>query len=186
MRQAQVVARANGGIMLKALYAIPLALITLHRSSIGVRQEGDVLSRLTPPAGVLPASCKPLPALGKDALYGRNPTVVTDTPSISIVHMYAMAAGVAADRPAAAAYAAFYREDGGSPQIGVYALRFNRDLTTAETDAFKANRNMGGASALRLVKGPVAVFAFSNARPDAPDKGCYEALRKHIETVEFK
>lgn len=172
--------------MLKALYAIPLALITLQLSGVGNRQDGEVLSRLTPPAGVLPPSCKALPALGKDALYGRNPTIVTDTPSIAIVHMYAMAAGVAPDRPATAAYAAFYREEGGSPQIGVYALRFNRDLTSAESDAFKANRNMGGATALRLVKGPIAVFAFSNARPDAPDKGCYEALRKHIETVEFK
>jgi hypothetical protein len=162
------------------------ALFTTGARSRVVAQQSEVLQLLTPPQGVLPATCKLRPALGKGDLYGHNPAIVTDTASLSIVHMFATAKGMIAERPVAAGYTASYREEGGSPRIDVYALRFTRELTTAQADTFKNNRYVGGANALRRVNGSVAILAYSNARPDAPDKGCYDALRKHLETVDVK
>jgi hypothetical protein len=149
-------------------------------------QQSEVLQLLTPPAGVLPANCKLRPALGKGDLYGHNPAIVTDTASLSIVYMFATASGMTAEKPVAAGYTASYQEEGGSPRIDVYALRFARELTTAQADTFKNNRYPASATALRRVNGAVAILAYSNARPDAPDKGCYAALRNHLETVDVK
>ncbi len=165
----------------------PLACVLLLGAGvqIGLSQEAEVLLRLTPPAGTLPATCRLRPALGKDGLYGRNPAVVTDSASLSIVHMYATGGGMVAERPVAAGYSAVYSEEAGSPQIGVYALRFTREQTPAEAEAFQKSYG-GGTTVFRIVKGPVAIYAYTNARPDAPDRGCFAALRKHLETVELK
>jgi hypothetical protein len=174
--------------MLKFGAVVPIACALLLAANVGgnqISQEVEILQRLTPPAAALPANCKLRPAVGKDALYGHNPAVVTDSGSISIVHMYATGGGMSAERPVAAAYAAAYSEEGGSPQIGVYALRFRRDLTAPETETFKKSYG-GGSTVFRLVKGAVAIYAYTNARRDAPDRGCFDALKKHLETVELK
>jgi hypothetical protein len=82
-------------------------------------------------------------------------------------------------------YAAFYREEGGSPEIGVYALRFKKPLTNQEAQRFRAGVH-GGPSALRVIKGSVAIFAWSDAREDAKDLGCFEVVRQHLEKAELK
>jgi hypothetical protein len=152
---------------------------------LSAAQEPEPLARLTPPAGTLPAGCALRPVLGglKDPLYGHNPAIVSDSLSLAVVHMFAAGAGITAEKPVAAAYSAFYKEEGGSPQLGVYAIRYRRDLTTAEADAFKAVKFTTSSSPLRVVKGPLAIYLYSNSRPDAQDKGCYDALKKHIESV---
>ncbi|MEX2281138.1 MAG: hypothetical protein WEE89_01495 [Gemmatimonadota bacterium] len=174
--------------MLKTGAAVSIACAMVLAANLrgnAMSQEADILQRLTPPPTALPASCRLRPAIGKDALYGHNPAIVTDSVSISIVHMYATGAGVAAERPVAAGYTASYLEEGGSPQIGVYALRFRRDLTTPETETFQKSYG-GGSTVFRLVKGAVAIYAYTNARRDAPDRGCFDALKKHLEAVDLK
>lgn len=73
-----------------------------------------------------------------------------------------------------------YREEGGSPEIVVVALRM---------------KNMPASAALkpplppsqgRVIKGSTAIFYWSDGRADAPDRGCFDVLRRHIESVEFR
>jgi thiazole synthase len=67
----------------------------------------------------------------------------------------------------------------GSPEIGVYALRMKK-LPAAELNA-GLPRGQG-----RLIKGRIAIFFWSDARADAPDRGCFDVVRRHIEAVDFR
>jgi hypothetical protein len=67
----------------------------------------------------------------------------------------------------------------------VYALRFKKPLTDREAQRFRASGG-GGPSRLRLIKGSVAIFAWSDARANAPDLGCFDVVRQHLEKVVLK
>ena len=79
-----------------------------------------------------------------------------------------------------AGYAATYQEQGGSPEIGVYALRMKKLPAAAELNA-GLPPGQG-----RLIKGRIAIFFWSDARADAPDRGCFDVVRRHIEAVDFR
>ena len=101
------------------------------------------LERLTVPAAALPAHCRLSPPVGRGFL--TNPAVVTDAKLLGFMHMLVIGrmpgdaaatgrGGQAADQTfdeitaargadVEVGYAARYQEQGGSPEIGVYALR---------------------------------------------------------------
>ena len=79
-----------------------------------------------------------------------------------------------------AGYAATYQEQGGSPEIGVYALRMKTLPAAAELKVGMT------PSQRRIIKGPIAIFFWSDARADAPDRGCFDVVRRHIEAVDFR
>jgi hypothetical protein len=156
------------------------------------------LERLTVPGAALPANCRPSPPGG---MFSTNPSVVTDPRRLGIMHglVFGMspdlekaikAAGrteavnlVAESLAASAAdveagYAASYQEQGGSPEIGVFALLMKK--LPAEGASAAQPRSA------RIIKGPVAIFYWSDARPDAPDLGCLDVVRRHIESVDFR
>jgi hypothetical protein len=82
-------------------------------------------------------------------------------------------------------YAAFYREEGGSREIGVYAIRLKTPLTDAEAQRFRASQGAAGPRAQKI-KGTVAVLAWSDGRVDAPDRGCWDVVRRHLEQVDVE
>ena len=102
---------------MRSIASAAIGVCTFGVASVSA-QEAEILSRLTPDAASLPAGCRPSPIRGTGPFAGHNPTVVTDPASIALVHMFTTGADVTAERPVAAGYAAFYREEGGSPQIG--------------------------------------------------------------------
>jgi hypothetical protein len=76
-------------------------------------------------------------------------------------------------------YAAFYREEGGPPEIGVYVIRLKKPLPEEGAQRFRASQGAAGPRALRIAKGTVAVFAWSDGRVDAPDRPLMPRLRLH-------
>lgn len=157
------------------------------------------LERLTVPAAALPANCKPR---GPNKMFGSNPAVVTDSAALGF--MYALVFGAGSDdapasgrvspsdarRQAAdwlaartadveAGYAASYEEQGGSPEIGVYALRMKKMPVVDGTST-------GSPSGTRIIRGSVAILYWSDARAGAPDRGGLDVVRRHIESVDFR
>jgi hypothetical protein len=78
-----------------------------------------------------------------------------------------------------AGYAAAYEEKGGSPEIGVFALRMKKMPVADGTSA-------GRSTSARIIRGPVAIFYWSDATAETPDRGCLDAVRRHIESVDFR
>jgi hypothetical protein len=131
-------------------------------------------------------------------LFSTNPSVVTDPRVLGLMHglVFGVTPGDANQagrgrqsgpgRPAdddlsaraaevVIGYAAAYEETGGSPEIGVFALLMKTPQGTGR-----------GAPGARVIKGPVAIFIWSDATPQAPDRGCVDVIRRHIESVEFR
>jgi hypothetical protein len=163
------------------------------------RQAPDPLARLTAPAEVLPSGCRLTPT----GPFGSNPAVTTDAKALLLIYGWVIGETQPAtgrDHPPAVAerwtneavarvdagYAAFYREEGGSPQIGVYGLRLKNPPGAIEAERFRALKGAGGPTALRRVVGSVMIFAWSNGRPDAPDRGCWDVVRRHLEQVDLR
>ena len=163
------------------------------------------LERLTVPAAALPANCHLRPTTGRGMLAGAfrtNPAVVTDAKILGFMHILVlgMMPGEAAvtgrggqadaqkfdeiiaarSAEVEAGYAAAYQEQDGSPEIGVYALRMKKLPAAAELNAGLTPGQR------RIIKGPVAIFYWSDARADAPDRGCFDVVRRHIEAVDFR
>ena len=132
-----------------------------------------------------------------------NPTVVTDAKILGFMHMsvFGMMPGDAAatgrggqadvqtfdeiiaarSAEVEAGYVAAYQEQDGSPEIGVYALWMKK------LPAAAAELNAGLAPGQRrIIKGAVGIFYWSDARADAPDRGCFDVVRRHIEAVNFR
>jgi hypothetical protein len=78
-----------------------------------------------------------------------------------------------------AGYASAYEEEGGSPEIGVFALRM-KQISDEERSGLSHPPGKG------IIKGPVAIYYWSDARADAPDRGCLDVVRQHIESLEFR
>jgi hypothetical protein len=78
-----------------------------------------------------------------------------------------------------AGYAAAYEEQGGSPEIGVYALRMKKMPVTD-------GASTPSPSSVRIISGSVAILSWSDAREGAPDRGCLDVVRRHIESVDFR
>jgi hypothetical protein len=74
-------------------------------------------------------------------------------------------------------YAASYQEMGGSPEIGVFALRL-KDPSAAP------NMPVTVPSAQRITRGSVIIFSWSDAHAGAPDRGCVNVIRRHVESVD--
>ena len=155
------------------------------------------LERLTVPAAALPANCRPrLPG----GMFAANPSIVTDPRVLGLMHglVFSIAPGSgdapkrggSADVPSdpdslvaraadvEAGYAAAYEEQGGSPEIGVFALLMKK--MPAQGSSVAPSR------AARIIKGQVAIFYWSDATPNAPDLGCIEVVRRHIDSVDFR
>jgi hypothetical protein len=171
-------------------------------------QVRDTLKRPTVPNDVLPNGCRLTPK----SLFDSNPAIVTDAKALELIYGFVYVAFRAPqlggrlrrgpgpgtskeeferlikDGSAAveSGYAAFYQEEGGSPEIGVYALSFKKPLAESVAQQFRAPQGDGGPSALRIAKDSVAVFAWSDGRPDAPDRGCWDVIRRHLEQLDVK
>ena len=156
------------------------------------------LERLTVPAAALPANCKPGAPGG---MFGSNPAVITDPRVLGPMYALIFSAGsddAASGRPSPSdarrqgadvlaaraadvevGYAATYEEQGGSPEIGVFALRMKKMPVTD-------GASTGGSSSARIISGPVAIFYWSDASKGAPDRGCLDVVRRHIGSVDFR
>jgi len=196
--------------------AIHLVAALVILGGVACTQARDTLDRLTVPPGLLPTGCKLRPSrsdgpfrsnpatgtdsvtLGFIAMFFRPLSLATEAEESAARAAEAAATGpeerraaferLMAQRASAveSGYAAFYREEGGSPEIGVYALRFKKPLPELEAERFRTGSGAGGPTALRIAKGSVAIFAWSDARQDAPDRGCFEVVRRHIEQAEVE
>jgi hypothetical protein len=134
-------------------------------------------------------------------MFSTNPSVVTDPRVLGLMHSLVFGVtpgntnqagrgrqsgpGRPADDDLSAraaevviGYAAAYEETGGSPEIGVFALLMKTPPAPQDTRT--------GAPGARVIKGAVAIFYWSDATPQAPDRGCVDVIRRHIESVEFR
>ena len=177
-------------------YAVLVATIGASRQSAGQASSGSPpaadLEQLTVPAAALPVNChlRPTPR----GMFRTNPAVVTEPSVLGFMHtlvfgMMPEDAAIGRARPAdvtnlmaaragdvEAGYAATYEEQGGSPEIGVYALRM-KNMPAPE------RLKVVDPPAARIIKGSTAIFYWSDARADAADRGCFDAVRRHIEAV---
>jgi hypothetical protein len=153
------------------------------------------LERLTVPVAALPGNCHLRPIRG--GMFRTNPAVVTEPNVLAFMHtlvfgMMPEDAAIGRARPGdvtnlmaaraadvEAGYAAAYEEQGGSPEIGVYALRMKNMPPPERLKAVDP-------PAARIMKGSIAIFYWSDARADAPDGGCLDAVRRHIEAVDVR
>ena len=191
---------ANG--RLKVMMNVVRAFVVLFVAGLpvtafgGTQQPGDELARLTVPAARLPANCRLNPNPG--GFQPTNPAIVSNPAILGFMHSLIFPSPAetapapssertklfvdsASARAAAVdvGYAASYQEAGGSPEIGVFALRL-KDPSAAP--AMPASV----PSAKRIARGPVVIFSWSDSTPAAPDLGCVDVVRRHIKSVEFR
>ena len=188
--------RANRQMKLVMNIARATVLVFVAGLSVSAQQTGDELVRLTVPAAALPANCRLNPNPG--GFQPTNPAIVSNPAILGFMHSLIFPSpdetapppasaraklfvGSASARAAAVevGYAASYQETGGSPEIGVFALRL-KDPSAAP----KVPTDI--RSAKRIARGPVVIFSWSDASPVAPDLGCVDVIRRHIEKVDFK
>jgi hypothetical protein len=160
------------------------------------QQAGEDLARLTVPVDSLPANCRLNPNPG--GFQPTNPAIVSNPAVLGFMHSLIFPSpgetpppptsgrakvfvGSASARAAAVevGYAASYQEAGGSPEIGVFALRL-KDPSAAPAAP------PGVPSGKRITSGPVVIFSWSDAKPGAADLGCLDVVRRHIARVAFK
>ena len=128
--------------------------------------------------------------LSNGPLFQTTPALVTDPFVLGFMH--SLVFGVSSGPPPAsdaaiaaravnveAGYAAAYEEQDGSPEIGVFALRMKKP---ASEEPAVATAGRGG----RIIKGRVAIFYWSDAIGNRPDRGCLDVVRRHIESINFK
>ena len=166
------------------------------------REPAHPLLRLTAPPHVLPEGCRLAPKSGFESVRA-NPAILTDPKKLGFMHVLVMGSDKAlddasqiplgeehertverlmAERGATVevAYAAWYEEGNGSRSIGVYALRFRQPLAGGVVDNILRANTIHGRGTLRIFTKSVAVFAWANAKEDAPDLGCLDAVRQHL------
>jgi hypothetical protein len=184
-----------------------IAVISLAGAGLGAGAQAPTsraglasdLERLTVPAAALPANCKPRAPGG---MFDANPAVVTDPRILGPMHALIFGAGsgdaaapgraspsdarsqgaeVLAARAADVeiGYAAAYEEQGGSPEIGVFALRMKK-MPVSD------GATTGSPSSGRIIRGSVAIFYWSDATASAHYRGCLDVVRQHIGSVEFR
>lgn len=182
-----------------------IAVVSLAGAGLGAQAPtpraglASDLERLTVPAAALPANCKPR---GPNKMFVSNPAFVTDPRLLGLMYVLVFGAGsddaAASGRPSPsdarrqgaefiaaraadveAGYAAAYEEQGGSPEIGVFALRMKKMPVTD-------GASTGSPSSARIISGSVAIFYWSDAREGAPDRGCLDVVRRHIGSVDFR
>jgi hypothetical protein len=166
-----------------------LALVQTREQIDGV----SGLEQLTVPPDRLPPGCQLRPA-GDGAfggMFGPNPANIKD-PDARLGLSWHLRVRDAFERETLAlaeavesAYAASYREKGGSPEIGVYAVRLKKPLSDPQARQFLV-QDGARANARRILKGSVAIYVWSDARADARDLGCFEVVRDHIEKTAVK
>jgi len=110
---------------------------------------------------------------GSDGAAGSGPVSPTDA------RRQAAALGAARAADIEAGYVASYEEQGGSPEIGVFALLMKKMPVADGTST-------GSPSGRRIISGSVAIFYWSDATEGAPDRGCLDVVRRHIESVDFR
>jgi hypothetical protein len=181
--------------MINVVSAMAVVFGTGLSVTVSAQPAGDDLARLTVVPTALPANCRLNPNPG--GFQPTNPAIVTNPAILGFMHSVIFPSGETTAPPtsgraklfvgsasarAAAVevgYAASYQEAGGSPEIGVFALRLkDPSATPAVTPTVP--------SAKRITSGPVVIFSWSDATPGAPDLGCLDVVRRHIERVEFK
>ena len=160
-------------------------LIAAQNAAAG--QGASDLTRLTVPASELPANCRLIP--GPRGFLETNPAVVTDQERLGFIH--ALLFGGSKSIPpadlrargaqAVVAYAAAYEEKGGSHEIGVYALRMKDPAAANATRATPA-----AGRVLNLTKGSVAIFSWADLAPSQKDLGCFDVIKRHMESVQLK
>jgi hypothetical protein len=167
------------------------------------REPPHPLLRLTAPPHKLPEGCRLAPKSGLEA-HKANPMLLTEPRDFGFIHLLIVGSDEALDdvfqRPYAeeyertverlmaerttnvdAAYAAWYEEGDGSRSIGVYALRFRRPLTDAAVNDIVRNDPNRGLAGLWIVTHSAAIVAWTNAKEGAPDLGCFNAVRQHLQ-----
>jgi hypothetical protein len=161
------------------------------------QQSGEDLLRLTVPASALPAGCSLNPNPG--GFLPTNPAIVTNPAILGFMHglVFGPAPGETAvpsptpermkvmvgSMSARAAqvevgYAATYREDDGSHEIGVFALRM-KDLAAVQAYA-------GSGAGTRITKGTTVIFHWADTRPGVKARGCRDVVHRHLEGVGLK
>ena len=161
--------------------------------AVSAQQTGDDLERLTVPDALLPANCRLNPNPG--GFQPTNPAIVRNPAILGFMHALIFPSpgaspaserarlfvGSASARAAAVevGYAASYLETGGSPEIGVFALRL-KDPSAAP------DLPVTVPSARRITRGSVIIFSWSDANAGAPDRGCVNGIRRHLESVDVK
>ena len=164
--------------------------------TVSARQTGDDLARLTVPVAALPANCRLNANPG--GFQPTNPAIVRNPAILGFMHSLIFpSSGESTPSPAsergslfvgsvsarAAAvdvgYAASYQETGGSPEIGVFALRL-KDPSAAPSVPVTV------PSAQRITKGSVVIFSWSDAHAGSPDLGCVNVVRRHLARVEVR
>lgn len=163
---------------------------------ISAQRAGEDLARLTVPASKLPANCRLKPSPG--GFIATNPGIVIDPTTLGFIHSLIFgpmpgepdrapappaSAGDKALADAMAArganvevgYAAAYEETGGSPEIGVFALRLKAPPAVPIR-----------AAARTIAKGSVVIFYWSDAQAGSPDLGCVGVVRRHLDTVDLR
>lgn len=187
---------ANRRMTLNVRRAIVVLFVIGLSMTVSAQQAGDDLARLTVPAASLPANCRLNPNPGgfqpTNPAIVRNPAILgfmhslifpspgesTPTPASERARLFV---GSASARAAAVevGYAASYQETGGSPEIGVFALRL-KDPSAAPDMPFNV------PSAQRITRGSVVIFSWSDADAGAPDRGCVNVVRRHVESVDVR
>ena len=175
--------------------AIAAVLVGLPLA-VSAQQTSDDLERLTVPDASLPANCRLNPNPG--GFQPTNPAIVRNPAILGFMHALIFPSpgestpspaserarlfvGSASARAAAVevGYAASYLETGGSPEIGVFALRLKDPSAAPDVPVTVP-------SARRITRGSVIIFSWSDANAGAPDRGCVNAIRRHLESVDVK
>ncbi len=171
-----------------------VAMLAGISMTVSAQQAGDDLAPLTVPAASLPANCRLNANPG--GFQPTNPAIVRNPAILGFMHSLIFPSsgestpspaserarlfvGSASARAAAVdvGYAASYQEMGGSPEIGVFALRL-KDPSAAP------NMPVTVPSAQRITRGSVIIFSWSDAHAGAPDRGCVNVIRRHVESVD--
>jgi hypothetical protein len=172
--------------------------------AVSAQQVGDDLRRLTVPDADLPENCQ----RPTGAFQPSNPAIVTDPTDLGFLHASIFGplpgepdelsplptskrgkelAGAMAVRGAdvEVGYAAWYREAGGSPEIGVFAIRLKTPSATEPRTDLAQRRGMPNAPTGTLTKGSVVILYWSDAHATTPDLGCIDVVRRHLESIDL-
>ena len=174
--------------MTRTILGLACAIVAMVVAPMTVAgQGGSDLTKLTVPASQLPAACRLIP--GPRGFLKTNPAVITDPEQLGFVHalLFGGSKSVATDdmrargAQVAVGYAAAYEEKDGAHEIGVYALRLKDPAA-----ATKARATAAAGRVLHVTKGSVAIFSWVDVLPGRKESGCFDAIRRHIESVELK
>ena len=189
--------------MMKILQTAACVMIGLTvAQAAAAGQGGSDLTKLTVPASQLPAGCRLIP--GPRGFLTTNPSEVTDPQQLGFVHSLLFGplpgepANVGKTPPTSAAasamadlmtvrgtrvrigYAAAYEEKDGAHEIGVYALRMK------DPAEVKGLRGPSAGRTFTATKGSVVIFSWEDILPGRKGLGCFDVIKRHIESVQLK